>query len=649
MFNKVSLKLKLIIVGVLITMVPIVLLFAVSYYSNMDLVSISHHEVDTKIDENLNSLLYNTYAFCELQQDRIEYALNAAKQILKDYGEFSIDGSKDVEWSVVNQFSKEKKLLQLPLMLLGNKWVGKNFIKEQESVFVDKIQSSLDLTCTVFQRMNDKGDMLRVVTNVLKKNNKRAIGTYIPRVNPDGSSNKVLDQIYQGKRYSGRAFVVNEWYITSYDPVFNNNGDVIGILYVGMPEKKMTVLRETIMDIKIGKTGYVYVLDSKGNYIISAGGERDGESIIGAKDANGKFFIQEIVEIAAEKSDKEPFSVSYDWLNKGDLHPRKKVVKLLHYKKWDWIIGAGFYFDEVQEVNLKIKKIGRDQVLVVLIVSLLSLFCAVFIWMFIASGISSKINTAVEALKAASENIGHRAAQVNESSHYIAQGASEQASSLEETSASIEEMASMTKQNSNNSNYARQSADNAKFEASNGSEAMESVTDVISKIKESSSETFKVIKTIDDIAFQTNLLALNAAVEAARAGEAGKGFAVVAEEVRNLAQRSASAAKNTTELIEDSQQRVAEGVTSNAKMSQVLAKIFKEIENVSSIIDEVSTASDEQSKGIEQINIAVSEMNNVTQQYAASSQEGLAASEELTFQSEKLKEIVSDLIGIVEG
>jgi methyl-accepting chemotaxis protein len=210
-------------------------------------------------------------------------------------------------------------------------------------------------------------------------------------------------------------------------------------------------------------------------------------------------------------------------------------------------------------------------------------------------------------------------------------------------------MASMTKQNADNAKQANILAGEASASADKGANAMESMASAIQEIKHSSDETAKIIKVIDEIAFQTNLLALNAAVEAARAGEAGKGFAVVAEEVRNLAQRSAEAAKNTSSLIEGSQKNADNGVRATEEFMVILKGITSSVKKVTDLIGEVSAASSEQAQGIDQVNAAVSQMDQVTQQNAASAEESASASEELAAQAQQLQSIVSELTVIVEG
>ncbi len=238
---------------------------------------------------------------------------------------------------------------------------------------------------------------------------------------------------------------------------------------------------------------------------------------------------------------------------------------------------------------------------------------------------------------------------VADASQQLAEGASEQASSLEETSSSLEEMSSMTKQNADNANVANGTAQEASRMAEQGVASMKRMQEAIERIKNSAAETAKIIKTIDEIAFQTNLLALNAAVEAARAGEAGKGFAVVAEEVRNLARRSAEAAKTTADLIEGSQKNADAGVQVTAEVAHNLAGIKENAGKVATRIAEIAAASKEQSQGIEQVTAAVTEMDKVVQQNAANAEESASAAEQLSSQAVDVNGMVRELNAIVTG
>jgi len=265
----------------------------------------------------------------------------------------------------------------------------------------------------------------------------------------------------------------------------------------------------------------------------------------------------------------------------------------------------------------------------------------------ITRSITGPLTRIITGLSNASEQVSSASGQVASTSQDMAQGSGEQASSLEETSASLEEMSSNTKQNAGNAHQADTAMAEATGLVGSGVAAMERMDTAIGEIQNSSEETAKIIKTIDEIAFQTNLLALNAAVEAARAGEAGKGFAVVAEEVRNLAQRSATAARNTADLIEDARKNATNGVAVAGEVARDLQGIQASTGKVGTLVAEIAAASKEQSQGIEQVNVAVSEMDKVVQQNASNAEESSAAAEELSAQAGELNAMVGELMDLV--
>ena len=234
-------------------------------------------------------------------------------------------------------------------------------------------------------------------------------------------------------------------------------------------------------------------------------------------------------------------------------------------------------------------------------------------------------------------------------SQAIADGASQQAAAIEESSSALHEMASMTTRNSENAQIAKVLASEARGTADAGAREMEEMKAAMSAIKASSAEISKIIKTIDEIAFQTNILALNAAVEAARAGEAGAGFAVVADEVRTLAQRCAQAAHETSDKISDSAAKSEQGVAISAKMAANLGAIVERIRKLDEMIAGIAQASHEQSEGISQLNNTVAGMDKITQSNAALAQQSAASSDELKAQAEQVQTAVSELMRMVDG
>ncbi len=239
--------------------------------------------------------------------------------------------------------------------------------------------------------------------------------------------------------------------------------------------------------------------------------------------------------------------------------------------------------------------------------------------------------------------------ELSAASQIMSSGSAESAASLEESVASIEELSSMVKMNMQNAAKASELSKEGRQKADQGSSEIKKLIESMKGISAGSRKVQEIIAVIDDIAFQTNLLALNAAVEAARAGEQGKGFAVVAEAVRNLAQKSATSAKEITDLIQDSSSQVEAGVRIAETSGPVLQALVAAIHQISTINEEISTASSEQSRGIEQISSALSQLDQGVQKNASTSEEVAASAEELSSQSEAIRGTILILSEVIDG
>lgn len=653
---KLSLKKKITLLAMTSTILPLIVILIVVSIQKQAASEQIVVELDKLSRIQLAQIATDVEHLCEVSHDLLRQQVTAgvatASVMLENEGGIH-ESSERVVWTAVNQISKESREITLPRMYVGNEWLGQNRDKARPTPFVDEVTKGGTGTCTVFQRMNEAGDMIRVATNVIGKDGQRAIGTFVPSINANGTANPVTTSILSGQRYDGRAFVVDNWYETSYVPLKDKHGEVVGMLYYGVKQESVASLRHSISSITVGKSGYVYVLggtgEQQGQYIISLNGKRDGENIWNAKDSNGNLFIQDVISKGIALGESQVAYSEYPWKNADDPVARDKIAAIAYYKPWDWVIGASMYKDDAYETrNQVVASITTMQWWV-----LISGICIgiIMIGFSILNGnrIGAALHRIVSGLSEGADQVAQASSQVSSTSQALAEGASEQASALDMTRSTMEEMTVTINRNADDA------ANAAKLMAESGANIRNVATDAVKvdqemqSIKSSADHTSKIIKTIDEIAFQTNLLALNAAVEAARAGEAGKGFAVVAEEVRNLSMRAASAAKDTSSLIEETVNRVASGAHMVNNLRANLETVSQATEEVAALVTEISNASSTQANGIQVVNKSINEMGAATQSNAASAEESAAASEELNGQAESLRGTAMELKVLVDG
>ncbi len=307
-----------------------------------------------------------------------------------------------------------------------------------------------------------------------------------------------------------------------------------------------------------------------------------------------------------------------------------------YYEPWDWLVGAGG-----RERLLYEKRLGSLQIQFTFIGIFMLVLAIAFI--FYANRSSKTLKKSIEILANSADQMIAGSRQISSASQSLAQASSQQAASMEETTSSLEEMSSMTRRNADNAKQADSLMKETGRVVGNANQSMNQLTRSMEEICRASEETSKIIKTIDEIAFQTNLLALNAAVEAARAGEAGAGFAVVADEVKNLAMRSAEAAKNTSGLIEGTVSKIQAGSELVARTNSAFSEVTGISAKVGDLVGEIAAASEEQARGIEQVNNVMTEMDKIIQANAANAEETSSASEQMQTQAREMKNYVMSL------
>jgi methyl-accepting chemotaxis protein len=483
---------------------------------------------------------------------------------------------------------------------------------------------------------------LRVSTSVRNAAGERATGTYIP------TSSVVYETVMQGETYRGRAFVVDAWYISVYEPILDAGGDTVGVLYVGVPQASLDMLRPRIRDVHVGESGYAYLIDGEGNVLIHP--ELEGQTV-----ANHEIYGR----VLEAKTGELTFEI--DGRTRRDF--------LGYYENMDWIVGVATYNDEMFAAITRIVRAIIAGMVAVLLIDLVIGFvfgnsigkpiaASAARMQEVADGrislrrastnrkdevgtlseaierMSYSLATIVERITGAANQISSGSSQVANSSESVSQGAGIQASSVEEVSASLSQLAEKVDRNADDAQKTAEISRETTETAGRGEAAIKKALTAIEDIASR-------ITIIQEISRNTNLLALNAAIEAARAGEHGKGFAVVASEVRKLAERSQKAAEEVADLS-------ADGLAVAEEAGSYLNEIFPRVRSTAELVEGMNVAAREQATSIQEIEKAVGQLDNVIQQNAAASEELSSMSEELSAQSAELLETISVLTVIDE-
>ena len=565
-------------------------------------------------------------------------------------GEFALDTTATV--TVVDK--------QVPTLTIGGKPLNLDF------TLPDRFTRQTGGNATIFVASGD--DFVRISTSVKKENGERAVGTVLDRTGPAYAA------LREGKPYVGIARLFGKQFMTDYEPIRDAAGKVVGILYVGLDiDANVAALRERIKKMKVGDTGYYFVLDAKpgktqGDLIVHP--VKEGKNILASRDADGHEFIKEMIE-------KKEGLVTYPWQNAeaGETSPRMKVAAFKLFKEWNWLIAGGTYEDEITKEAASL----RNRYILIGLAAL-AIFAAILHTVMkrtvtrplelardaavrIAQGdltvrvpvdrsdeigllaeamnsISSGLSSVVGQVRTGAEQIANASGEISSGNLDLCTRTEQQAANLASTANSMQDLTETVRRNAGDTHEANQLAVNTSIVAQEGGRMVRQVISTMDTIKASSGKIGDIIGVIDGIAFQTNILALNAAVEAARAGEQGRGFAVVATEVRNLAQRSAAAAKEIKDLIVASTSEVDAGSRIVQEAGVTMNEVLSSAEKVTAIMGRISTANATQSTGIEHVNRSIGEMDQVTQQNAALVEEASAAAQAMQEQADQLARAV---------
>jgi predicted nuclease with TOPRIM domain len=593
-------------------------------------------EVNSFTVERVMRSAQKTYNVCRIAEDFIQKSvntnLNVARAALKQAGGIQTNG-QTTTWKATNQYTLVQSSVVAPTWKLVNYTLQGDRSFDNPIPVIDTVTQETTDTITLFQRVNDAGDMLRVATSVVGNDGKRAIGTYIPAVMPDGSLNVVVKTVLGGQTYRGRAFVVNAWYITAYEPIRDKTGRIIGMLYAGVKQEGVSSLRDALA-------------------FASRSGEHSSLAVYYGPDSqkSSKHTLIEPTGLAeVTKAEWLPTVLQNGPTLKGDQTAgltvtdpatgAQTVVRYVYYKPWDWIIAVAAdsrdFAGATDRVRAQFHKLLWQSVLGGLLALILGAIVAYLLSRRITDPMADlSVNLTSNATQVASSAVHQQAnvATFMSSSNQIAAAVKEISATSQELLRSMVEIAEAAEQTSALANEGRRGLKGMETSMQTLSAATDSISGKLSTIRTKAARINSVVTTITKVADQTNLLSLNAAIEAERAGEAGAGFGVVAREIRRLADQSAIATLEIEQMVTEMQEAITSGVEEMRDFSGAVeggissaegirgqfGEIIERVESIAPRYETVQQGMQNQSEGAQQISEAMGQLTATARQTADS-------------------------------
>jgi len=570
----------------------------------------------------------------------ISTALSVADDQLARAGGASV-GTTPVAWTAVNQFSKEEAPVDLPQLLVGERWLEPATSFDTRVPIVDDIAELTGATVTMFQRMPD-GAMLRVATTVRTDADVRAIGTYIPLTNVDGTDNAVVASLLAGETYLGNAFVVNAWFESAYQPIVLD-GEVVGALYVGVQQQEVPELSEAVLSAALGEAGETFVVGTTGTragvYDLDSDPAKVGTSALEQElDVDGDPWLEAVLAAAPGLEAGQAGVTTLERLTTGS-DSETVTVGYSYYAPWDWTVVSVVSHADFAATAERLAAVQRQTVLLIGGAALLAALVAVLVGARLARRATGPVADAARALgllahgedtcrpsrsdptvvpgsgtgtgtgmTGASRSLAVAARDTAERAQTVSGSALEVRADAEATAAAVEELTSATaeitrartplaavvRRLSDGVDEVRRSALEVSVIAEEAEAAARGTSEVVTRLDEAGDLVASSVRAIEGIAAQTKLLALNAGIEAARAGDAGRGFAVVATDVKTLADQSSTASTVIRTSVE-----AMRAETQQAK--EAMTRILETVTRIRELQHVITASTEEQADGAREL------------------------------------------------
>lgn len=629
-----TLKQRLLFTGVILAIAP---LLAIGVVCWQQFQAISHTAVEGSrkmAASNLAQAGETAYTSVKSAEGDVVQSLHAARAALDSAGGLQFPRHRKTSWMATNQETRAQVKVSLPAVTIGTSPDRRHrATAAARKLLVDEVRDLTGATCTVFQRMNRDGDMLRISTSVLGPDGKRATGTFIPARSADGQANRVLAAVLAGKQYLGKALVVGSPYMTAYEPITASDGSVIGMLYTGVPEPlEAARLRERLSGMQVAQRGEVFALSPAGSYVFS--------THEAAKAVVDQAARKEMVSL----STTHPDAPQTHHFRAGD--GTAMIAHLRYFPSWNWLIGVAIperdFLSSVDEMNGIAEKTRRLLVLVLLC----SIAVSIGIWSRYATVISKRLTGLAARAHADGLKVFALARRITSASKQHMAGIEDQCVVLQNTSAQIQRVAkdieTRTSAAVTDSTACQQHAEGTKARLGEMRGSMESLNAANAKIS-------GLMKTVDEIAFQSRILALNARIEAARAGEAGVSFAVVAEQFGTLAGRCAEAAASTTDFLTDSSKSTVAGMESLRALDAAITQMGRSANQIHSSLDQLQGTATDTVSASKEIEAALYRMRQVVGANQAEVERNAHGAQQMNQLAKSLNGATTELTEMVEG